>query len=183
MLVRLHVFFSRFRIRLTATRCTSPSTSAARRYHQRTLMIWYITSQPATDNSKSNCLYITLQEQYSLLTVLWIVAGPGYGLGNGSRYGLGNGWGNGSMKWLGQWLEERLGEWLGKFWGMVWKWLITCCKMMSSNVTLLHSNNCRVVFYSHEPAICDNLDLHVVIFSQRLYRRLLWKFSQNFLKL
>ena len=33
--------------------------------------------------------------------------------------------------------------------------VIKCCKMMS------HSNNCCVV---HEPAICEDLDLHVVIF-------------------
>ena len=32
--------------------------------------------------------------------------------------------------------------------------------MMSSNVALLHSNNCCVL----EPAICEDLDLHVVIF-------------------
>ena len=31
--------------------------------------------------------------------------------------------------------------------------------MMSSNVALLHSNNCCVL----EPAICEDLDLHVVI--------------------
>ena len=34
-------------------------------------------------------------------------------------------------------------------------------KMMSSNVALLHSNNCCVL----EPAICEDLDLHVVIYS------------------
>ena len=39
--------------------------------------------------------------------------------------------------------------------------VIKCCKMMSSNVALLHSNNCYVL----EPAICEDLDLHVVIFS------------------
>ena len=39
--------------------------------------------------------------------------------------------------------------------------VIKCCKMMSSNVVLLHSNNCCVVL---EPAICEDLDLHVVIF-------------------
>ena len=33
--------------------------------------------------------------------------------------------------------------------------VIKCCKMMS------HSNNCCVV---HEPAICEDLDLHVTIF-------------------
>ena len=33
--------------------------------------------------------------------------------------------------------------------------VIKCCKMMS------HSNNCCVV---HEPAICEDLDLHVAIF-------------------
>ena len=33
--------------------------------------------------------------------------------------------------------------------------------MMSSNVALLHSNNCCVL----EPAICEDLDLHVVIFN------------------
>ena len=33
--------------------------------------------------------------------------------------------------------------------------------MMSSNVALLHSNNCCVL----EPAICEDLDLHVVILS------------------
>ena len=38
--------------------------------------------------------------------------------------------------------------------------VIKCCKMMSSNVALLHSNNCCVL----EPAICEDLDLHVVIF-------------------
>ena len=32
--------------------------------------------------------------------------------------------------------------------------------MMSSNVALLHSNNCCVL----EPAICEDLDLHVVIY-------------------
>ena len=39
--------------------------------------------------------------------------------------------------------------------------VIKCCKMMSSNVVLLHSNNCCVVL---EPAICEDLDLHVAIF-------------------
>ena len=39
--------------------------------------------------------------------------------------------------------------------------VIKCCKMMSANVVLLHSNNCCVVL---EPAICEDLDLHVVIF-------------------
>ena len=38
--------------------------------------------------------------------------------------------------------------------------VIKYCKMMSSNVALLHSNNCCVL----EPAICEDLDLHVVIF-------------------
>ena len=38
--------------------------------------------------------------------------------------------------------------------------VIKCCKMMSSNVALLHSNNCCVL----EPAICEDLDLHVVFF-------------------
>ena len=38
--------------------------------------------------------------------------------------------------------------------------VIKCCKMMSSNV-LLHSNNCCIVL---EPAICEDLDLHVAIF-------------------
>ena len=38
--------------------------------------------------------------------------------------------------------------------------VIKCCKMMSSNVALLHSNNCCVL----EPAICEDLDLHIVIF-------------------
>ena len=38
--------------------------------------------------------------------------------------------------------------------------VIKCCKMMSSNVALLHSNNCCVL----EPAICEDLDLHVVIY-------------------
>ena len=38
--------------------------------------------------------------------------------------------------------------------------VIKCCKMMSSNVALLHSNNCCVL----EPANCEDLDLHVVIF-------------------
>ena len=33
--------------------------------------------------------------------------------------------------------------------------------MMSSNVVLLHSNNCCVVL---EPAISEDLDLHVAIF-------------------
>ena len=37
--------------------------------------------------------------------------------------------------------------------------VIKCCKMMSSNVALLHSNNCCVL----EPAICEDLDLHVII--------------------
>ena len=41
--------------------------------------------------------------------------------------------------------------------------VIKCCKMMSSNVVLLHSNNCCVVL---EPAICEDLDLHVAIFSR-----------------
>ena len=36
--------------------------------------------------------------------------------------------------------------------------------MMSSNVALLHSNNCCVL----EPAICEDLDLHVAIFSSVL---------------
>ena len=39
--------------------------------------------------------------------------------------------------------------------------VIKCCKMMSSNVVLLHSNNCCVVL---EPEICEDLDLHVAIF-------------------
>ena len=39
--------------------------------------------------------------------------------------------------------------------------VIKCCKMMSSNVVLLHSNNCCVVL---EPAICEDLDLHFAIF-------------------
>ena len=39
--------------------------------------------------------------------------------------------------------------------------VIKCCKMMSSNVVLLHSNNSCVVL---EPAICEDLDLHVAIF-------------------
>ena len=39
--------------------------------------------------------------------------------------------------------------------------VIKCCKMMSSNLVLLHSNNCCVVL---EPAICEDLDLHVAIF-------------------
>ena len=38
--------------------------------------------------------------------------------------------------------------------------VIKCWKMMSSNVALLHSNNCCVL----EPAICEDLDLHVVNF-------------------
>ena len=42
--------------------------------------------------------------------------------------------------------------------------VIKCCKMMSSNVALLHSNNCCVL----EPAICEDLDLHVVIFKSLL---------------
>ena len=42
--------------------------------------------------------------------------------------------------------------------------VIKCCKMMSSNVVLLHSNNCCVVL---EPAICEDLDLHVAIFYLR----------------
>ena len=42
--------------------------------------------------------------------------------------------------------------------------VIKCCKMMSSNVALLHSNNCCVL----EPAICEDLDLHVVIFGYTL---------------
>ena len=33
--------------------------------------------------------------------------------------------------------------------------------MMSSNVVLFYSNNCSVVL---EPAICEDLDLHVAIF-------------------
>ena len=41
--------------------------------------------------------------------------------------------------------------------------VIKCCKMMSSNVVLLHSNNCCVL----QPAICEDLDLHVVIFSYK----------------
>ena len=40
--------------------------------------------------------------------------------------------------------------------------VMKCCKMMSSNVVLLHSNNCCVVL---EPAICEDLDLHVAIFT------------------
>ena len=43
--------------------------------------------------------------------------------------------------------------------------VIKCCKMMSSNVALLHSNNCCVL----EPAICEDLDLHVVIFLYRAH--------------
>ena len=43
--------------------------------------------------------------------------------------------------------------------------VIKCCKMMSSNVVLLHSNNCCVVL---EPAICEDLDLHVAIFAGSL---------------
>ena len=39
--------------------------------------------------------------------------------------------------------------------------VIKCCKMMSSNVVLLHSNNCCVVL---KPAICEDLDLHITIF-------------------
>ena len=42
--------------------------------------------------------------------------------------------------------------------------VIKCCKMMSSNV-LLHSNNCCVV----EPAICEDLDLHVTIFNKFVF--------------
>ena len=38
--------------------------------------------------------------------------------------------------------------------------VIKCCKMMSSNVALLHSNNCCIVDLL-EPAICEDLDLHV----------------------
>ena len=44
--------------------------------------------------------------------------------------------------------------------------VIKCCKMMSSNVALLHSNNCFVL----EPAICEDLDLHVVIFLQMSFK-------------
>ena len=40
--------------------------------------------------------------------------------------------------------------------------VIKCCKMMSSNVVLLHRNNCCVVL---KPAICEYLDLHVAIFT------------------
>ena len=39
--------------------------------------------------------------------------------------------------------------------------VIKCCKMMSSNVVLLHTNNCCVVL---EAAICEDLYLHVTIF-------------------
>ena len=39
--------------------------------------------------------------------------------------------------------------------------VIKCCKMMSSNVVLLHSNNCCVVL---KPAICEDRDVHVAIF-------------------
>ena len=42
--------------------------------------------------------------------------------------------------------------------------VIKCCKMISSNVALLHSNNCCVL----EPAICEDLDLHVVFISVQL---------------
>ena len=45
--------------------------------------------------------------------------------------------------------------------------VIKCCKMMSSNVALLHSNNCCVVL---EPAICEDLDFHVAIFVSLVYR-------------
>ena len=44
--------------------------------------------------------------------------------------------------------------------------VIKCCKMMSSNVALLHSNSCCVL----EPAICEDLDLHVIIFSVSFWR-------------
>ena len=40
--------------------------------------------------------------------------------------------------------------------------VIKCCKMMSSNVALLHS------YCVLEPAICEDLDLHVVIFIYRV---------------
>ena len=50
--------------------------------------------------------------------------------------------------------------------------VIKCCKMMSSNVVLLHSNNSCVVL---EPAICEDLDLHVAIFI--IYN----KFPENFI--
>ena len=39
--------------------------------------------------------------------------------------------------------------------------VIKCCRMMSSNIVLLHSNNCCVVL---ERAICEDLDLQVAIF-------------------
>ena len=39
--------------------------------------------------------------------------------------------------------------------------VIQMLQMMSSNVALLHSNSCCVVL---EPAICEDLDLHVAIF-------------------
>ena len=41
--------------------------------------------------------------------------------------------------------------------------VIKCYKMMSSNVALLHSNNCCVVDLL-KPAICEDLDLHIAIF-------------------
>ena len=44
--------------------------------------------------------------------------------------------------------------------------VIKCCKMMSSNVVLLQSNNCCVVL---EPAICEDLGLHVAIFYLLIY--------------
>ena len=44
---------------------------------------------------------------------------------------------------------------------MLQKDVIKCCKIMSSNVVLLHSNNFRVVL---ELAIYEDLDLHVAIF-------------------
>ena len=56
--------------------------------------------------------------------------------------------------------------------------VIKCCKMMSSNVALLHSNNCCVL----EPAICEDLDLHVVIYSNWIVISVnssKWQFKSN----
>ena len=44
--------------------------------------------------------------------------------------------------------------------------VIKCCKMISSNVALLHSNNCCVVL---KPAICEDLGLHITIFVSLVY--------------
>ena len=49
-------------------------------------------------------------------------------------------------------------------------------QMMSSNVALLHSNSCCVVL---EPAICEDLDLHVAIFFDIFVLQLIYLLDQT----